>query len=360
MTSTDAFIVASAQGDYRVDSFDRLDALLAEIVRIDGAIVVADERVAELYRDAFAALGDIPVYRLAATEREKTLAGVERVMLSMQATGAGKRSVVVGIGGGIVQDVATLAAHLWFRGIEFVFVPTTLLAMADSCIGAKSAVNLGAFKNQIGTFHSPSRVLMCHRFAATLSDDDVRSGYGEMVKLAIIDSAARFAELERDVEAGGFRGPRLDRHIRASLETKRRIIEVDEYERDLRRVLNYGHTFGHALESVTDNAVPHGLAVAWGVDVANFIAMRNGYFAEAGYAQVHRFLAAAFALRPAAAYGAAGLLEAIRRDKKAASGSVKLILPYGCGDVRVVSTAIDAKLEAHIDAYLRTDDIFAR
>jgi 3-dehydroquinate synthase len=359
VTITEAFSVASGQGSYRVETFERVDDLLAEIARIEGAAIVADERVVELFADSFGPLGTALVHPFAATEGEKTLAGVERTLLALQASGASKRTVVVGIGGGIVQDVTTLAAHLWYRGVDFVFVPTTLLAMADSCIGAKTAVNLGAFKNQIGTFHSPSRVLVCPRFVDTLSEEDVRSGYGEIVKLAIIDSAARFFTVRQDVESTGFRGAHLGRNVRASLETKRRIIEIDEYERDLRRILNYGHTFGHALESITGHAVPHGMAVAWGVDVANFVAMRRNLLDEATYGDIHRFLHAAFSRPLPAAYDAPGVLAAMRRDKKAIAGTVSLILPHGLGDVRIVPTAIDAQLESHIAEYLRSDDIFA-
>jgi 3-dehydroquinate synthase len=358
MTTTDAFSVASAQGRYRVEPYGRTGDLFAEIGRIEHAVLVADERIVELYAASFGTLGGVPVHRFAATEREKTLAGVERALLAMQGAGANKKTVVVGVGGGIVQDVAALASHLWYRGVEFVFVPTTLLAMADSCIGAKSAVNLGAFKNQVGTFHAPSRVLVCPAFVDTLHDDDVRSGYGEIVKLAVIDSAQRFFAVRDDIEGTGLRGPHLGRTIRASLETKRRIIEIDEYERDLRRILNYGHTFGHALESVTGNGVPHGIAVAWGVDVANFIAMRRKHFDEAAYAEVHRFLKSIFSMKLTTAYDAPRLIAAMRRDKKAYDGTINMILPFALGDVRVVPAAIDAELEAHIADYLRSDDIF--
>jgi 3-dehydroquinate synthase len=244
--------------------------------------------------------------------------------------------------------------------VPYVYVPTTLLAMADSCIGAKCAVNLGAFKNQLGTFQSPRRVLVCERFVDTLAPDDVRSGYGEMIKLAIIDSAAAFARLRDDVTAGGFGGPPLAAHIRASLETKRRIIEIDEYERDLRRILNYGHTFGHALEAVTENAVPHGLAVAWGVDVANFVAWRLGLLDRAVYSDVHAFVARCFAFRPARVYDAASIVTAMKRDKKAAAGTVALVLAHALGDVRVVPTPLDARLEALIADYVAAEDVFAR
>jgi 3-dehydroquinate synthase len=351
--------IASSQGDYVVEPFADVASLAAAIAALPAPFVIADERVASLYGDAFAAFAHAPWYVLTATEAEKRLHGVERALLALQAAGGSKRTTIVAIGGGITQDVATLAAHLWYRGVPYVYVPTTLLAMADSCIGAKCAVNLGAFKNQLGTFQSPQRVLVCERFADTLADDDVRSGYGEIVKLALIDSAAAFAKVRGDVTAGGFRSASLSAHVRASLEIKRRIIEIDEHERDLRRILNFGHTFGHALEAVTNNAVPHGIAVAWGLDVANFVAWRRGLLARAVYDDVHAFAAECFAFRGAGPYDAAAIFAAMARDKKAAAGSVALILAHGLGDVRVVPTALDAQLEADIADYVRAEDVFA-
>jgi 3-dehydroquinate synthase len=354
-----ALRIASSQGDYVVEPFADVASLAAAVAALHAPFVIVDERIASLYGGAFAAFAPAPRYVLTATESEKTLQGVERALLALQAAGGDKRTTIVAIGGGITQDVATLSAYLWYRGVPYVYVPTTLLAMADSCIGAKCAVNLGAFKNQVGTFAAPQRVLVCERFADTLADDDVRSGYGEIVKLAIVESAAAFAKVRADVAAGGFRGASLSAHVRASLETKRRIIEIDEHERDLRRILNFGHTFGHALEAVTKNAVPHGIAVAWGIDVANFVAWRRGLLVRAVYDEVHAFIAEFFAFRAAGAYDAASILAAMTRDKKASAGSVALILAHALGDVRVVPTALDADLEADIVDYVRAEDVFA-
>lgn len=350
--------IASSQGDYVVEPFDDIASLAGAVARLRDPFVIVDEHVAALYAEAFAAFGDAPRHVLEATEAEKTLAGVERALLALQAAGGSKKTTIVAIGGGITQDVATLCAHVWYRGVPYVYLPTTLLAMADSCIGAKCAVNLGAFKNQLGTFQSPQRVLLCERFVDTLADDDVRSGYGEIVKLSIIESAAAFAKVRADVTTEGFRGGSLSAHVRASLETKRRIIEADEHERDLRRILNYGHTFGHALEAVTHHAVPHGLAVVWGMDVANFVAWRRGLLARSVYEEVHAFIAECFAVRVARPYDAAAIVAAMHRDKKASAGTIALVLAHALGDVRVVPSALDARLEAEIGDYVRAEDVF--
>lgn len=351
--------VKSAQGNYSVEGFRQIEDVVAAVGAIRGAFVIIDRNVSELYARALKELGH-PFHRMVATEEEKTIAGVERALLAMQSAGCDRTTTVVGVGGGIVQDVSTLAAHLWYRGVAFAYVPTTLLSMADSCIGAKSAVNLGNFKNQIGTFQSPKRVLLCERFAETLTDDDIRSGYGEIVKLAIIGSREAYTSIRRDVEQEGFRGPILPTHIRTSLEIKRHVIEIDEYERDERKTLNYGHTFGHALESVTENRVPHGLAVAWGVDVANYIASRRGLLDEREYVDIHDFLRGHFAFAPNCDYDAASLINAMRRDKKAAAGRVTLILPAAVGDVRLHPTTLDSELEGLLESYVDHEDIFPR
>ena len=351
--------VVSAQGDYVVEPFGDIASLLAAVAPLRDRFAIVDAQVAALYREAFTAFSDGPRHVVPATEAEKTLQGVERALLALQAAGGDKNTTIVAVGGGITQDIATLAAHLWYRGVPYVYVPTTLLAMADSCIGAKCAVNLGAFKNQLGTFQSPQRVLVCERFIDTLADDDVRSGYGEIVKLALIESQAAFAKLRADIAADGFRGPSLSSHVRSSLETKRRIIELDEHERDLRRILNFGHTFGHALEAVTHHGVPHGLAVAWGIDVANFVAWRRGLLARTVYEDVHAFIAERFAFRAARPYDAAAIFAAMTRDKKASGGRIALVLAHALGDVRIVPAALDARLEAEIRDYLRTEDVFA-
>ena len=355
-----SFTVRSAQGDYIVERHDDIASVVAAIAVIDGAFIIIDAQVAELYRDALLPLAGLPSYTLPATESEKTLAGVERALLALQSAGGNKRSVVVAIGGGITQDVSTLVAALWYRGIGYVYVPTTLLSMSDSCIGAKSAVNLGAFKNQIGPFRSPQRILVSEHFTETLADDDVRSGWGEIIKLAIVESGDAFEHMCRDVERDGFRGPSLARNIQASLETKRRVIEIDEYELDLRRILNYGHTFGHALEAVMHNAVPPALAVPWGCDLANFSAMHYGLLDAAVYRRMHEFIAEHFAFTVAEPYDADAVFETMRRDKKAAAGSVSLILPHSLGDVRIVPTPLDDRLRSIVADYIARDDIFSR
>src|SRR5262249_34667046 len=139
--------------------------------------------------------------------------------------------------------------------------------------------------------HAPARVLLCTRFTDTLSDHDVASGYGEILKLMFTGSAEHFRKLEKCVKSGGLRNDDLPSLTYDCLAVKKSVIEVDEHETGLRRILNYGHTFGHALEGLTDHEIPHGLAVAWGMDLVNYLAVRRGLLAEADFRMMHELIA---------------------------------------------------------------------
>lgn len=355
--------IRSAQGDYVACFAPGVAAAVEAVLAAPPTAIVADRHVVSLYADALAPLlAACPTLMLDATEETKTLAGVERVALHLQAAGADRRSSVLAIGGGIIQDVVTFTAHAYYRGIAWTFLPTTLLAMSDSCIGAKCGINLGEFKNQLGVFQSPAGVTIATAFVDTLEARDLASGHGEILKLMLTGSEAHLARYEAALDAGGLRTPVLAGLVRESLEVKRGVIEEDEYESGLRQILNYGHTFGHALEAGTRHAVPHGLAVAWGIDVVNFLAARRGLLDPAWAERVRALIARHLAGHvPAGAHQAsvALLMAGVRRDKKSAAGSVTLALMREPGRLERVPTPIDDRLAADLTAYLDGHDVFA-
>lgn len=229
--------IKSAQGVYPVE-FDRTVADLCNALADQPrTLVIIDRNVARLYKGALAPLlHGRPVYEVHATEEEKTLDGCARALEFMQVNNASRQTRVVAIGGGILQDIATFCTHVYYRGLKWVYVPTTLLGMADSCIGAKASINFRGFKNQLGVFHSPAGVRICLDFLASLPDIELASGYGEIVKLHLVGSRERFADLAQTLESGGWRNGRTSEFIRASLEIKKAIIEVDEFDDGLRRI----------------------------------------------------------------------------------------------------------------------------
>lgn len=357
--ATKPLCISSGQGNYDVNFFSDLEALVKKLNSLENGFLIVDSTVYELYADFFSSLKKFSIHVAPALESEKTLAGVERFLCFLQQKNATKNATILAIGGGVIQDIATFVAHIYYRGISWIYVPTTLLSMADSCIGAKCGINLNAFKNQLGFFQSPAQVLIADRFLLTLSDPDLRSGYGEILKLFLIGNEMAFDALVQEVNTHGFRNQKILDFIDQSLRVKQNIIEQDEYESDLRRVLNYGHTFCHSLEAITGYAVPHGLAVAWGVDIANYVSMKKGLLLESHYRIIHDFIAKHFHQKVKASYSAEALIQGMKRDKKAAAGNVSLILLRKPGEVEIVTTPLDEKLQNFIQEYLHRENVFA-
>lgn len=355
MQNLESLPIRSAQGNYEVEFIPSLQTLAQSLQKIPNSVTIIDRAVASTYRQPLApALQNRPVLEVSATEEAKTPSGVLAAWEFFQKSNATKSTELVVIGGGIIQDIAQFAAHNYYRGIRWHFIPTTLLAQADSCIGGKCGINLGPYKNQLGVFHSPSRIGICLEFLKTLSDADVCSGYGEILKLHLTRSSAEwFSDLVANVNQGGWRNPQLSRLIRQSLEVKRGVIEEDEYERDLRRILNYGHTFGHALESISRHQIPHGIAVAWGIDLVNYIAWQTGRIPEKHFETVHQFIETHFKWRLKEPVKADDLIHAIRRDKKVENTTIYLILPAKIGSLQIVPFPLGEELSSLVGKYLK-------
>lgn len=348
--------IRSGQGNYCVEFLDSLNALAEGLRRIPNAVTIIDRKVASTYAKKLApALQDGPVLEVDATEEQKTPSGVLAAWEFFQKSNATKSTQLIVIGGGIIQDIAQFAAHNYYRGIRWHFAPTTLLAQADSCIGGKCGINLGPYKNQLGVFHSPSQIWICLDFLKTLSDVDLCSGYGEILKLHLTRSSPDwFLDLAATVNQGGWRNAQMGRFIRQSLEIKRGVIEEDEYEQDLRRILNYGHTFGHALESITRHEIPHGIAVAWGIDLANFIASQTKMIPQKHFEKVHNFIHKHFQWKLRQPVVAEDLIHAVRRDKKVENEKVNLILAENIGSLRIAPFPFGQKLSSLVEEYLKT------
>jgi 3-dehydroquinate synthase len=321
--------------------------------------VIIDEALFDLYGEALSTLLARPVYRIRADEESKTLAGVSLLVDWLLANKATRSAHVVAIGGGVVQDVATFACHIYYRGVPWTFVPTTLLSQADSCIGAKSSINVLPLKNQLGVFHSPSHVIVCSGFLNSLPEIEIDSGYGEIYKLALTNEGAFFDDLTEALGNGGHRNPTVLELIRKALESKRLVIEKDEHESDLRRVLNYGHSFGHALESLTHNEVPHGLAVMWGMDLINFLGVKWGLTNPETAGRVREVLAANTDYAIPNLPSARELVEVLKRDKKVRMGTMYFAVLHDEGDLRIVPKPLDENLVAEVSEYLDGDPLFA-
>jgi len=351
--------IKSGLGDYKVHFFDDPVKSVDLLNSQKPTHFIADRNVYELHKSSIDFLkGDNPLFLIDATEETKTLDGVHAFATWLQNHNANRSSVVVALGGGITQDLAAFTAHNYYRGIPWIFFPTTLLAMCDSSIGAKCGVNLNEFKNQLGCFQAPKVIFTCSDFLKTLPDFHVSSGYGEILKLYLTSKNWGLLDELESALAQGLRNPSLLSIVRTSLEIKRSIIEVDEFEKDLRRILNYGHTFGHALESMTNHEIPHGLAVAWGMDLINWMAVQRGLLAEPKYQRIRSLIKKHFPYKFKQKISAEALINGARKDKKTDQTGINLIfLNDGCF-LEIRKVPFDDLLRGHIERYVNTENIY--
>ena len=277
-------------------------------------------------------------------EARKNLVTVERISRALVRAGADRRAVIVAVGGGVVGDVAGYVAASYLRGVKLVHIPTTVVAIADSAIGGKTGVNLPEGKNLVGAFYPPQLVLADVDLLRTLPAREFRSGLYEIVKCGVIGDAQLFRYLENNFAAVAARkAAALEFILARSAALKARVVSRDEKESGLREILNFGHTFGHALETVTRyRRFRHGEAVAWGMLCAAQLAVERDIFSAADAERVARAIARAGALPPWPAVSAARLLAAMRADKKSRGGKLRFVLPTRIGHAETVSGVPDA------------------
>jgi 3-dehydroquinate synthase len=347
------FTVRSSLREYHVRFVEDLDRSLGGKIG-EGDRVLVDEAVLELHGERLRALLErCPHLALTANEGQKSYDGVASIFEWLIQGDFRRGGRVIGIGGGVIQDVAAFVSSLLYRGVEWLFAPTTLLAQGDSCIGSKTSINFRGFKNQLGGFYPPTEIHIDTSFLTTLPERELRSGLGEMAHYFPIAGEEAFAGFERDLEAAFHDEVKLGNLIRQSLAIKRTYVEIDEFDRRERQVFNYGHSFGHALEAVTDYRIPHGIAVAYGMDLANMVSVRLGLLDETTRNRIRRMLSRIWDGIEVGPIDLDAYERAMWRDKKNAGGKLGLILTRGFGDVFKQFVPLDAKLSTWLREYFR-------
>ena len=341
----DVFSVRSHVRDYEVE-FDAGADWVPRLVDLKDLFLVVDENVLRLHGDGvLAPLRDVPKTVLPISEERKVIETVVDLCHIATQQAAKRNSTVVSIGGGITQDVTGFMASVLYRGVGWIYVPTTLLAMADSCIGGKTSLNLGSRKNLLGTIYPPTRVIVHAPFVNTLQGDDFASGVGEIVKLHMLGGTGHSEELRAILPALMSRETSVvHRATRTSLEVKRDFIEEDEFDRGRRNLLNYGHCFGHALEAASDFAIPHGLAVVVGMRLADLLACRRGLLtqleATARWRTLYEPVLPSWPALDAASRNA--LVEAMAYDKKrTGKGLAVIVVGDGLQPARLADVTVD-------------------
>lgn len=274
-------IIKSSTKDYKVNISNDFD--MVKNIQIDQAtFVVIDKVLYELYQEKlFSKIPKDQLYIVEALEENKKIETALDICEIMTAIPAKRNAKLISFGGGIIQDITGFVANILYRGIHWTFFPTTLLAACDSCIGGKTSLNYKKFKNLLGTFFPPDEVNICTPFFETLSEKDFQSGLGEVVKFNVMFGEKGIENMEQNIQGLLERDHELlERFVESSLLFKKDFIEEDEFDRGVRIHLNFAHTFGHAFETMSHYAIPHGTAVAMGTIVANRISLSRGWLTE--------------------------------------------------------------------------------
>ena len=301
---------------------------------LSGTFYVIDRNVYELYREQFVEIPEERLYLLDAVETNKTIETALAICEAMTAFPEKRNATLVSVGGGITQDITGFAANILYRGIHWIFVPTTLLAACDSCIGSKTSLNYKNYKNLLGTFYPPDELHICPKMFGTLTKQDFLSGLGEVVKFNLM--AGEVAQIEQDLPGLLNRDAELiESYVRKSLAFKKPFIEADEFDKGIRIHLNFAHTFGHAFEAITDYAIPHGTAGAMGMIMANAIARERESIETSLWERMDALLAKIIDLKLLSEVnGFAGMqtfqmdaiLDKIKKDKKQVDANITAVL----------------------------------
>ena len=342
---------------------DRAGALIQPVMRGNRALVITDDQVAPLYLErvekSLAAAGVMPMHTvLPAGEKTKDFPHLEALLDAMLAARAERGTMVVALGGGVIGDLTGFAAAILLRGVDFVQIPTTLLAQVDSSVGGKTGINTRHGKNLVGAFHQPRLVLADTQVLATLDRRQVLAGYAEVVKYGLIDDVAFFDWLEANAPALIDGDLEARRHaVAVSCRAKARIVAADEREGGVRALLNLGHTFGHALEAACcfDDRLRHGEAVALGMALAFDLSAQAGLCPAADAARVRAHLArlgmpSRRADVPAVPWVPRELLVHMGHDKKVSDGRITFVLARGIGQAFLTADVAAADVLSVLEA----------
>ena len=287
-----------------------------------------------------------------ATDQHKTLDSLSHVWSELQRMGATRHSLMINLGGGMVTDLGGFAASTFKRGIPYINIPTTLLSMVDASVGGKTGINFGGLKNEIGVFNNANCVILDTEFLKTLDQENLLSGYAEMLKHALISDEKMWAEHIKYSPLTSHLSS-LTSMIAESVAVKQRIVTEDPTEKGLRKALNLGHTAGHAFESLALERKPvlHGYAVAYGLVVELYLSCIKTGFPTDKMRQTVNFIKEHYGRMPITCDDYSHLLELMHHDKKNTGSTINFTLLANIGDLRINQTATEEEIKEALDFY---------
>ncbi len=322
----------------------------------DRIFVLTDETTQQLCWPKiknFKALKNSTPIIIKATDTHKNLDTLSQVWQALSNGGATRHSLMINLGGGMVTDLGGFAVSTFKRGIDFINIPTTLLAMVDASVGGKTGINFGGLKNEIGVFSDSRFVIINTQFLDTLDHDNICSGYAEMLKHGLISDERTWAELVTfNLDTPDL--SQLQRMVAESIKVKERIVEADPHEHGIRKALNLGHTMGHAFESFAmrrGTPILHGYAVAYGLISELYMSARKTAFPTDRMHQTVRFIRENYGTFNITCDDYPTLIELMHHDKKNTSGIINFTLLGNVGDIRINQTATEEEIKEALDFF---------
>lgn len=328
---SEKFKIKSMLKNYYVEFIDNISEPIEREAN-NGAFFIVDSKVLALYRDKLEPLLPANKYILIdADEKNKTMDKCQEIIAELVAMNIRRDNKLIAIGGGIIQDITAFIASILYRGINWSFIPTTLLAQADSCIGSKTSINLGNKKNIIGNFYPPDQIYIDISLLETLKISEIKSGIGEILHFYLYAASPLAEQLSGKYDEILRERKVLKEYIKASLAIKKKVIEIDEFDKGERNKFNYGHTFGHAIETLTGYKISHGQAVMVGMDIANYLSLKYGYLDKETFNFMHGLLKINIPKLNINEYNMEDYFAALSRDKKNIGNDLVCILTRGPG-----------------------------
>lgn len=346
---------------YFSGSFAALKEKTAGVIKgAQKAYIVTDSNVAPLYLDEVTAQLDplfteISTCVIEAGEQSKTLRSAETIIKDMIEKGFARDDLIIALGGGVIGDLSGFCAAVYMRGIDFIQIPTTLLSQIDSSIGGKVAVDMDAYKNMVGAFHSPLLVYENSSCLKTLPEEQFLSGMGEVIKSALLGDEKLWRYLQENLSGLAF--PDIDAEVLLQILyktccVKKKIVDEDPFDKGKRAVLNLGHTFGHAIEKCSGFRLFHGECVALGTIAASFISMKRGSISESEFKAISDFtgnIGLKISVPAELKLNKGQIISAMSKDKKNTASGLKFILLESCGNAVISGDVTQKEIEQALE-----------
>ena len=347
LAKSNSLTIKSVPQEYKVYMQDVSPSSLLDSMYKDGDVLLIDRKLIDLHNIQ---VDKYKSFLLVADEKNKTIETCLKLVSYLKENGLNKANTLHVVGGGIIQDIGSFVSAIYKRGINWILYPSTLLSMCDSCIGGKNGINFNGMKNQLALFSSPSEVHVCIDFIDTLKSREISSGLGEVLKLYALGGNNMLDQYEELVSEGIPKNKEAYKSlILDSLSVKKSVIEYDEFELNIRRSLNYGHTLGHAIESLSNYKIPHGQAVVLGMLLVNKIFNKN-------FTQLDKLCSELISFEDMRNISLEGIKSLLLNDKKTIGDEAVFVVLDELGETNFYRKKIDDSLVAKIEQ--ETDAIF--